>query len=104
MDIMCCLHEEIWLSKIQVRVGQRVNQKDVIGLVGSTGMATGPHLHYGLKRHGYFVNPAEQKFERLESLSGAAFESYKKTVAATISRLDDIRYAADKPKTVGEEG
>ncbi len=92
------------LSKIQVRVGQRVNQKDVIGLVGSTGMATGPHLHYGLKRHGYFVNPAEQKFERLESLSGAAFESYKKTVAATISRLDDIRYAADKPKTVGEEG
>ena len=92
------------LSKIQVRVGQRVNQKDVIGLVGSTGMATGPHLHYGLKRHGYFVNPAEQKFERLESLAGESLGNFQKYIAGTLSRLEDIRFAAEKSKKVVEEG
>ena len=34
------------LSKIEVRVGQRIQEGDKIGEVGSTGMATGPHLHY----------------------------------------------------------
>ena len=92
------------LSKIQVRVGQRVNQKDVIGLVGSTGMATGPHLHYGLKRYGYFVNPAEQKFERLESLSGPSFDTFQKDIATVVSRLEHIRFASEKSNVLVEEG
>ncbi len=39
------------LSALRVRKGQKVNQGDIIGLVGSTGLATGPHLHYQ-----FFVN------------------------------------------------
>jgi murein DD-endopeptidase MepM/ murein hydrolase activator NlpD len=40
-----------------VRAGTRVSQSDVIGYVGATGLATGPHLHYGLRKNGVFVNP-----------------------------------------------
>src|SRR5688500_15349273 len=49
--------EYLHLSAIAVRPGQRVSQGDVVGRVGKTGLATGPHLHYGLKKNGRYVNP-----------------------------------------------
>jgi len=39
-----------------IRVGVRVQQKDVIGYIGSTGLATAPHLHYELRKNGRAVN------------------------------------------------
>ena len=45
------------LSKILVRKGQLVQQKDIIGKVGATGLATGPHLHYEIIKNGHHVNP-----------------------------------------------
>ena len=45
------------LSKILVRPGQRVSQSDLVGLVGATGLATGPHLHYGITRNGAWADP-----------------------------------------------
>ena len=45
-----------------LRVGKRVQQKEVIGYVGSTGVATGPHLDFRLVRHGEHVNPLKQIF------------------------------------------
>ncbi len=45
------------LSRIRVRAGQRVAQRDIVGNVGQTGTATGPHLDYRLYRHGTPVNP-----------------------------------------------
>ncbi len=50
------------LSRIHVQRGQRVKQKRVIGQVGSTGRSTGPHLHYGLKENGRWINPLKAKF------------------------------------------
>lgn len=49
--------EYLHLSSIAVRRGARVAQGDLIGRVGSTGLATGPHLHYGMKKAGRYVNP-----------------------------------------------
>ena len=49
--------EYLHLSAIDVRAGQHVSQGEVVGRVGATGLATGPHLHYGLRRNGGFVNP-----------------------------------------------
>ncbi len=45
------------LSRLMVAPGQRVKRGDVIGLVGSTGRSTGPHLHYEVFRAGVQVDP-----------------------------------------------
>lgn len=49
--------EYLHLSSIAVRQGARISQGQLVGLVGMTGLATGPHLHYGLKKGGRYVNP-----------------------------------------------
>jgi len=45
------------LSSVAVRVGQRVSQGELVGRVGSSGLSTGPHLDYRLRKNGTFVNP-----------------------------------------------
>ncbi len=45
------------LSHMKVRFGDSVSKGDVIGLVGSTGRSTGPHLHFGVKIENISVNP-----------------------------------------------
>jgi len=45
------------LSRIDVKVGDRVEQGQVIGQVGATGRATGPHMHWGMSWFGVRVDP-----------------------------------------------
>jgi murein DD-endopeptidase MepM/ murein hydrolase activator NlpD len=44
-------------SRLLVKVGDRVRQGQVIGLIGMTGRATGPHLHWSMKWHGARLDP-----------------------------------------------
>lgn len=46
------------LSKILVKVGQQIDIGELIGLIGSTGRSTGPHLHYEVHRYGKKINPS----------------------------------------------
>jgi murein DD-endopeptidase MepM/ murein hydrolase activator NlpD len=43
-----------------IKAGVSVSQGETVGRVGATGLATGPHLHYGLKKGGVFVNPLRE--------------------------------------------
>ncbi len=45
------------LNKIKVRKGQRISRRDLVGLVGSSGYSTGPHLHYEVRIGGKAANP-----------------------------------------------
>lgn len=48
-----------------VKLGRTVQQGQVIGYVGATGLATGPHLHFGLAKHGRYINPLTEQLPRL---------------------------------------
>lgn len=65
-------------SKIAVRKGQKVSQGQVIGYVGSTGLSTGPHLHYEMVKNGTKVNPLREEFPGTDPVKDedrAAFEA-----------------------------
>ncbi len=65
------------MSRIAAKNGQRVAQGQVIGYVGSTGMSTGPHLHYELWRNGKAVDPRSIKFTSRTQLSGGELSRFK---------------------------
>ena len=58
------------MSKIATKTGRRVRQGQVIGYVGSTGMSTGPHLHYTVSHNGKFINSQKLKLPSGKILSG----------------------------------
>jgi murein DD-endopeptidase MepM/ murein hydrolase activator NlpD len=71
------------MSRIIADAGSYVKQGQLIGYVGSTGLSTGPHLHYELYRNGVAINPASVKFTMRSQLSGADLKAFK-------SRLDSL--------------
>jgi len=53
------------LKEIRVKAGQEVKRGEVIGILGSTGRSTGPHLHYEVRKNGRTVNPLYFFYENL---------------------------------------
>lgn len=87
----CYMH----LSKIHVKNGARISQKTVLADSGNTGkFTTGPHLHFGLKRGGKWVNPLNQNFPRAEPLPRQLMEEFKATIADAAARLSAAPVAA----------
>ncbi len=69
------------MSRIAVASGQRVSRGQVIGYVGSTGLSTGPHLHYEMYRNGATVNPAGVQFVLRAQLAGAELTQFRARLA-----------------------
>ncbi|HVR64726.1 MAG TPA: peptidoglycan DD-metalloendopeptidase family protein, partial [Polyangia bacterium] len=74
--------------------GQMVRQKDVIGYVGTTGLSTGPHLHFSLTRNGVFVDPSKMQVTRDPSVPDrAAFLEAIRPRVATLKLLQPAAVA-----------
>jgi murein DD-endopeptidase MepM/ murein hydrolase activator NlpD len=71
-----------------IRKGKKVEQGEMIGRVGSTGLSTGPHLHYTLMRHGRPINPKNADVVRGEPLPKSWETSFKEKVEEMNRHLD----------------
>jgi murein DD-endopeptidase MepM/ murein hydrolase activator NlpD len=78
------------MSKILVRRGQRVSQGQVIGLVGSTGLATGPHVCYRFWKNGKQVDALRLKLPSGEPMSGKNKERYIAEITPLKFQLDSV--------------
>ena len=88
-----------------IRSGARVEQGQLIGKVGSTGTATGPHLDYRLKKNGQFVNPLAEhrKLPPGEPISPthlAAFRSARDAMRLQISTSLPVEAPRQGPDAV----
>lgn len=86
-----------------VRTGARVAQGEVIGYVGATGTATGPHLDYRVKRDGAFVNPTVEhsRMPPGEPLNGAQLVQFRDTIGPVRDRLQTaLATARSRPDAV----
>ncbi|RZT57238.1 peptidase M23-like protein [Sphingomonas sp. BK036] len=73
------------MSRIAVSSGTRVRQGQVIGYVGSTGLSTGPHLHWEVWKNGAAINPRAVSFAGVAQLSGASLRAFKAKVATLLA-------------------
>jgi murein DD-endopeptidase MepM/ murein hydrolase activator NlpD len=82
--------------------GARIKQGTVIGYVGSSGLATGPHLHYEFRINGVHRNPLTVTMPPAEPLKGAALAAFQAQTAPTLARIqqvEQIMYAKAEPST-----
>lgn len=78
------------MSKILVRRGQRVNQGDVIGKVGSTGLATGPHVCYRFWKNGAQVDALRLKLPNSEPMSKRNLPRFLNQMRPLKRELDSV--------------
>jgi murein DD-endopeptidase MepM/ murein hydrolase activator NlpD len=75
------------LSAIHVRKGARVSQADTIGLVGATGWATGPHLHFEFRVNNEHRNPLAMTPPEPEPLSGSRLAAFRDVTSGLSQQL-----------------
>lgn len=85
------------MRKILVKQGQHVTQGQVIGEVGSTGLATGPHVCYRFWKNGTQVDPRREVLPSAEPLAAADMPAFDRVRDGLMQRLDQAEAAAKRP-------
>ncbi len=74
-----------------LKKGDRVKQGEVIGYVGQTGLATGPHLHYEFRIHGKHVNPLSAKLPVQDPIDKSKMQHFLATAKPLFKSLDLLK-------------
>jgi len=77
-----------------LKVGARVKRKQVIGFVGSTGLATGPHVHYDIRKDGVAVNPTKLASPEAPPIPEHQLAAFRAARDASLAELDPTSIAA----------
>lgn len=77
--------------KSNLKLGSKVKQGDVIGYVGNTGLATGPHLHYEFRIGGEHVNPLSAKLPRSMPMDKALLAKFKAQTQPLMAQLKQAK-------------
>ena len=84
----------IHLHRKKVRTGQSVKQRQIIGTVGATGYATGPHLHYEFLVNGVHRNPRTVSLPKASPISANERSRFNKMAMVLLDQLTESQHAS----------
>lgn len=85
-----------------IKKGKSVKQGDVIGYVGSTGLSTGPHLDYRIKKHGKFIDPRKVDLPSAEPVAEAYRAIFESLRDGWMARLEQLGSGGEDELVLGE--
>ena len=83
--------------------GQHVEARQLVGFVGQTGRATGPHLHFAVKRGGNFIDPLGLKMDGIRTLPSADRDAFAKRRADLDAALEGVALPSSDGVTVDDK-
>ena len=84
------------MSRIAVHDGEHVAAGQVVGYIGMSGLTTGPHVHYEVRRNNVPINPLTASISQIAQLSGSALRAFRAHVATLLAVKPDRTEVAAK--------